>query len=87
MGAAFGDGLLTSEGEKWRSHRKIMAPSFDHRSLVAYAPAMVETTARFIEKWDDLAPNTAIDIDSEMTELTLRIISRTMFSSDSPRHL
>ncbi len=83
MGAAFGDGLLTSEGEKWRSHRRIMAPSFDHRSLVAYAPAMVDTTARFIEKWDELAPNTPIDIDAEMTELTLRIISRTMFSSDS----
>jgi len=83
MGAAFGDGLLTSDGEKWRSHRRTMAPSFDHRSLVAYAPAMVETTTRFIEKWDDLAPDTAIDIDSEMTELTLRIISRTMFSSDS----
>ena len=83
MGAAFGDGLLTSDGEKWRSHRRIMAPSFDHRSLVSYAPAMVETTARFIEKWEGLAPNTPIDIASEMTELTLRIISRTMFSSDS----
>jgi cytochrome P450 len=80
MGAAFGDGLLTSEGDKWRSHRKIMAPSFDHRSIVAYAPAMVETTTRFIEKWE---PNATIDIDAEMTELALRIISRTMFSSDS----
>lgn len=83
MGAAFGDGLLTSDGEKWRSHRRIMAPSFDHRSLVYYAPAMVETTARFIERWDDLTPNAPIDIDAEMTDLTLRIISRTMFSSDS----
>jgi cytochrome P450 len=83
MGAAFGDGLLTSNGEKWRHHRRILAPSFDHRSIVSYAPAMLETTTRFIEKWDDLAPNTPIDIDSEMTELTLRIISRTMFSSDS----
>jgi cytochrome P450 len=83
IGAAFGDGILTSDGEKWRRHRRIMAPSFDHRSLVSYAPAMVETTTRFIEKWNDLPPNTAIDIDSEMTELTLQIISRTMFSSDS----
>jgi len=83
MGAAFGDGLLTSDGEKWRKHRRIMAPSFDHRSIVSYAPAMVDTTTRFIEKWNGLASNTPVDIDSEMTELTLRIISRTMFSSDS----
>jgi cytochrome P450 len=83
MRAAFGEGLLTSEGEKWRKHRRIMAPSFDHRSIAACAPAMVETTTRFIEKWEDLPPHTVIDIESEMTELTLRIISRTMFSSDS----
>jgi len=83
MGAAFGEGLLSSTGEKWRKHRRIMAPSFDHRSVAACAPAMVETTARFIEKWEERAPGTVIDIESEMTELTLQIISRTMFSSDS----
>lgn len=83
MGAAFGEGLLTSDGEKWRKHRRIMAPSFDHRSVAACAPAIVETTTRFIGKWESLAPNTVVDIESEMTELTLQIISRTMFSSDS----
>jgi cytochrome P450 len=83
MGAAFGEGLLTTDGEKWRKHRRIMAPSFDHRSVAACAPAIVETTSRFIGKWENLAPNSVIDIESEMTELTLQIISRTMFSSDS----
>src|SRR4029077_243789 len=83
MAAAFGEGLLTSEGEKWRKHRRIMAPSFDPRSIAAYAPTMVETTTRFMKKWEDLAPNSVIDIESHMTELTLQIISRTMFSSDS----
>src|SRR5271170_7321326 len=72
MGAAFGEGLLSSTGEKWRKHRRIMAPSFDHRSVAACAPAMVETTARFIEKWEERAPGTVIDIESEMTELTLQ---------------
>src|SRR5262249_9950301 len=31
LSAAFGDGLLTSDGATWRSHRKIMSPSFDSR--------------------------------------------------------
>jgi cytochrome P450 len=83
LAAAFGDGLLTSEGDKWRAHRRIMAPSFDHRSIVAYAPAMVEEADRFIGKWDNLPPDAVVDIDAEMTALTLRIISRTMFSSDA----
>ncbi len=83
LGAAFGEGLLTIDGEKWRTHRRIMAPAFDYRSLVTYAPAMVETATRFADGWSELAPNTAIDIDGEMHKLTLQIISRTMFATDS----
>jgi cytochrome P450 len=60
-----------------------MAPSFDPRSIALYAPAMVETTTRFVDRWNDLPPNTEVDIDSEMTKLTLQIVSRTMFSCDS----
>src|SRR6478609_3094747 len=35
-----GRGLLTSEGETWRRHRRIMAPAFDPRSIAGYAPIM-----------------------------------------------
>ena len=83
LGAAFGDGLLTSDGDKWRKHRRIMAPSFDHRSIVAYAPPMVEATSRFLQRWDGMATGVVIDIEAEMTALTLDIISRTMFSADA----
>lgn len=79
LGAAFGDGLLTSDGDKWRSHRRIMAPSFDHRSIVSYAPTMTETTRAHLAQWG----RWEIDIADDMTRLTLQIISRTMFSSDA----
>ena len=42
---ALGRGLLTSEGETWRRHRRIMAPAFDHRSIIGYAPIITEVTA------------------------------------------
>ena len=35
---------LTSEGETWRRHRRIMAPAFDPRSIVGYAPIMTRMT-------------------------------------------
>src|ERR1700726_934137 len=53
LGAALGEGLLVSDGEKWRSHRRLMAPSFDHKSIVSYAPGMVESAAHWLESWDN----------------------------------
>ena len=83
LAAAFGDGLLTSQGEKWRSHRRIMSPSFDFRSIVSYAPQMVETTSSYLDDFDARGDGATIDISDEMTKLTLKIVSQTMFSADS----
>ncbi|MGO9848805.1 MAG: cytochrome P450 [Methylocella sp.] len=45
-----GRGLLTSEGETWRHHRRIMAPAFDPRSVVGYAPVMSEVIHELLAK-------------------------------------
>jgi len=78
-----GRGLLTSEGEVWRRQRRIMAPSFDHRSLMSYAPVMTEATAAVLARWDGLPDGAPLDISVEMMRLTLRIIARTMFSTEA----
>jgi cytochrome P450 len=78
-----GRGLLTSEGETWRRHRRIMAPSFDPRSVTGYAPIMTEVTQTLLEKWDALPQGSEIDAAAAMMHLTLHIISKAMFSSDS----
>src|SRR5579863_1859442 len=78
-----GRGLLTSEGETWRRHRRIMAPAFDHRSIIGYAPIVTEVTAGLLERWDALPDPGEIDVAAAMMHTTLHIISRAMFSSDS----
>ena len=81
--ALFGDGLLSSEGEKWRSHRRLMAPSFDPRSVAGYAPAMVDCSVDMANAWAALPDGAEIDVSNEMTNVTLQIICRAMFSSDA----
>jgi cytochrome P450 len=78
-----GRGLLTSEGERWRRHRRIMAPAFDHRSILGYAPIMTEIAAAQADGWDLLPDGAEIDVAAAMMHATLHIISRAMFSSDS----
>jgi cytochrome P450 len=82
--AIFGSGLLGIDGELWRAHRRIMAPSFDPRSVASYAPAVSSAADAFVGHWRRLGPGARVDMAEEMTDLTLRIISRTMFSSDRP---
>ncbi|HEV2363993.1 MAG TPA: cytochrome P450 [Caulobacteraceae bacterium] len=81
--ALFGEGLLGIDGELWRRHRRVMAPSFDPRSVAAYAPAITASAAEAIERWRGLGEGARIDMTEEMTWLTLQIICRTMFSADA----
>jgi len=78
-----GRGLLTSEGEAWRRQRRIMAPAFDHRSLTSYAPLMTEAASAVLTRWGDLPDGAPVDVAVEMMRLTLKIIARTMFSTDA----
>src|SRR5262249_26507637 len=82
LGGILGEGLLVSEGEKWKSHRRLMAPSFDFRSLISYAPMMVDQAEKMAAAWAARMNAPEIDIADEMTKITLQIISRTMFSAD-----
>jgi cytochrome P450 len=78
-----GKGLITSEGETWRQHRRIMSPSFDHRSIAAYTPIMTRAAEELLAEWEKVPQGTSIDVSTAMMEVTLNIISRTMFSNDS----
>jgi cytochrome P450 len=77
---ALGNGLLTSEGEEWRTQRRSLAPLFTPRQVAGFAPAMAEATRQGVERlrWRD---DRHIDLSSEMARLTLEILEHTLFSS------
>jgi cytochrome P450 len=81
--ALFGEGLLGTEGEQWRRHRRIMAPAFDPRSVAAYGPAISRSCEDYLARWAQLEDGAEIDIAQDMSGVTLLIIARTMFSTDT----
>ncbi len=81
--ALFGGGLLGKDGDVWRRHRRVMAPAFDPRSVAAYGPAIVATVGDFRRRWAALPDGASIDMADEMKAVTLQVISRTVFSTDS----
>lgn len=78
-----GQGLLTSEGETWRRHRRVMAPSFDPRSVVSYGTLMTDHTEAMLATWDRQPNGAELMFDQAMMRLTLDIIAQAMFSADA----
>lgn len=79
-----GDGLLTSGGELWQRQRKLMQPKFTAPSIQSLAGIIRETAISKLERVRASIPGMSgtVDVQRVMTELTLEVIVRTMFSTD-----
>lgn len=75
-----GEGLVTSEGDFWRRQRRLSQPAFHRDRIASFVATMVEETDAMLARWD-AAAGEAIDVHAEMMALTLRIVTRTLFST------
>jgi cytochrome P450 len=62
VGAIFGQGLLTSEGDLWQRQRRLMAPAFHAQRMAGYADTMVRLTERMLANWK---PGDARDVHAK----------------------
>jgi cytochrome P450 len=79
MKPAVGQGLFTNEGDSWKRQRKLAQPAFHTRRIANYADVMVRFAQQTMADWKD---GEALNMEHEMSGLTMRIISKTMFDSD-----
>jgi cytochrome P450 len=78
VGVVVGNGLLLSEGDTWRAHRRVVQPAFQHDRVAAWGETMVRETEAFVSGWDD---GEVRDIHRDMAALTLSIVARTLLDS------
>ncbi|MCB0064445.1 MAG: cytochrome P450, partial [Caldilineaceae bacterium] len=74
-----GEGLVTAEGEPWQQQRKLMQPIFHAAHIHDFAAVFAEQAQAMCQRWRG---GDTIQLEREMMALTLRIICRTMFSTD-----
>ncbi|TMD74640.1 MAG: cytochrome P450 [Chloroflexi bacterium] len=79
-GGGFGnEGLLTIDGEKHRQQRHAVQPAFHKKRVDGYAAIMDQYTQELLKTWQ---PGDKVDMSRAMQELTLRIVSKCLFSID-----
>ena len=79
------DGLITAEGEDWRAQRRALAPSFTPRMVKTFAPAMIDSGQRLLDRWSPLREGQRVDVATEMSLATLDVLQRTIFPADLVR--
>jgi cytochrome P450 len=75
----WGDGLTTLEGAAWRSHRRMLLPSFSATSVEAYLPAVAECTKGMLDAW---APRSQADVLRQLRILIARIAARVVLDAE-----
>ncbi|KAK0575361.1 hypothetical protein LWI29_037905 [Acer saccharum] len=75
-----GDGLVTSEGEKWVHQRKLANRAFHGEGLKGMIPAMIASAEMMLERWRQ-HDGKEIEVFQEFRMLTSEVISRTAFGS------
>lgn len=78
----FGGGLGLSDGSDHRRKRKMVAPALYASRIKAYSQVMSEYVLEVVNSWQEGA---VFSLEHMMTDLTLRIIAKTMFNSQLVR--
>ncbi len=83
---ALGNGLLTNEGESWFRQRRLAQPAFYKKRLEGFFDTMHQLTQEHLLAWNVMTVETKY-IDTEMMQLTSKIVVETLLGSDITKNL
>ena len=78
-----GNGIIVSDGDFWRSQRRMIQPAFHRKIIAALARMMQRCNQAKLQEWQTKATGQiAINLTEEMSALALEVILRALFSND-----
>lgn len=76
-----GDGLLISSGDKWRNHRKIIAPAF-HQNVLKTFVNIFNSNSRAVTERLAKEKGKVFDVHEYMSEVTVDILLETAMGTE-----
>ncbi|TVU37600.1 hypothetical protein EJB05_10924 [Eragrostis curvula] len=84
IGRLLGKGLVLTDGDEWKRHRKVVHPAFNMDKLKMMTVTMSDCARSMMSEWESqLAKGGAVEVDlsTRFEELTADVISHTAFGS------
>lgn len=82
-----GNGLPLSEGDIWLRRRRMMQPHFDRQRLAGLAELMLAEIDRALTTWAPSADGRSFDLLPAFNDLTLRVVTSTLFGAEIPAEI
>jgi len=78
-----GNGLMASEGERWRKQRRMMQAGFHKPKITSFFPVYFQQATELAGRWLSAArQGEPVDITEAVSETTLLAVLQTLFSED-----
>ncbi len=81
MGHFLGKGLLTTEGEAWKTQRRLIQKGFDRKQLDALSIIMQDSLAESLTDFDKQIRSGPVDIYSQFMKITFAMVARSLFGA------
>ncbi|MGZ5053295.1 MAG: cytochrome P450, partial [Methylobacter sp.] len=81
LALVLGQGLVTSQGALWQRQRRLMQPVFQRSNVAALLPQIVTAGNHLLARWRLLGDGAQVNLADEMMQVTLEVITQTMFST------
>ena len=81
MGHFLGKGLLTTEGEPWRTQRRLIQTGFERKQLEVLSAIMQDSLADSLQDFDRQARVGPVDIYPLMMKITFAMVGRSLFGA------
>ncbi len=81
-----GDGIVTSDGDLWRTQRYMMQPMFHRRVVTQFGALIDAANERLLARWQRLAAAAEpVNVTDEMSAVALDVILRAVLGEDLER--
>ncbi len=83
-----GQGLVTTEGDYWKSQRRLAQPIFHRKRITDFGTIMTDSAARMIAGWQtNLETGKPLEVRKAMMHISLDVLARAIFGADWTKEL